>query len=165
MKYNKRANLSLSINSIVVLILAVTMLGLGLGFMRNTFGGATESFDQVTEEMKKEMADRMKGIDSSVDLDVYELDVAKGKTRTAYLGIKNEVSDVKTYIILNSTSCMGASSNIKLNVRSSISVPGMDVGIVPITIEGVAQDKYRITFTVTQGTNTHGAVSLYVNVV
>lgn len=32
---NKKADLNLSINAIVVLILAITMLGLGLGFMRN----------------------------------------------------------------------------------------------------------------------------------
>ena len=40
----KKGSLTLSINAIVVLILAITMLGLGLSFMRNIFGGATEEF-------------------------------------------------------------------------------------------------------------------------
>lgn len=36
----RKGDLNLSINAIVVLILAITMLGLGLGFIRNVFGGA-----------------------------------------------------------------------------------------------------------------------------
>jgi hypothetical protein len=46
-KNKKLASLHLSINAIVILILAITMLGLGLGFMRNIFGKATEEFTRV----------------------------------------------------------------------------------------------------------------------
>src|SRR3989344_3329798 len=42
---NKKADLSLSINAIVVLILAITMLGLGLTFMRGLFKQATEKVE------------------------------------------------------------------------------------------------------------------------
>jgi len=45
-KRGKKASLSLSMNAIVVLILAITMLGLGLTFMRGLFKQATE---RVTE--------------------------------------------------------------------------------------------------------------------
>ncbi|MCM2325532.1 MAG: hypothetical protein NDI94_03655, partial [Candidatus Woesearchaeota archaeon] len=42
----KKGSLSLSINAIVVLILAVTLLSLGLTFINNTFGGATKELDK-----------------------------------------------------------------------------------------------------------------------
>ncbi len=45
-KRGKKASLNLSMNAIVVLILAITMLGLGLTFMRGLFKQATE---RVTE--------------------------------------------------------------------------------------------------------------------
>ena len=48
----KRSSLNLSINAIVVLILAITMLGLGLGFIRNVFGSTTENFEQVSQQIK-----------------------------------------------------------------------------------------------------------------
>ncbi|MBW3012000.1 hypothetical protein KY311_02360, partial [Candidatus Woesearchaeota archaeon] len=56
----KKASLSLSINAIVVLILAITMLGLGLAFMRGTFGKVTEQFGEISGEVQKDMIDRLK---------------------------------------------------------------------------------------------------------
>ena len=47
----KKADLSLSINAIVVLILAITMLGLGLLFIRNQFGGGSSKLATMTEQI------------------------------------------------------------------------------------------------------------------
>src|SRR3989338_3235835 len=47
----KRGSLSLSVNAIVVLILAVTMLGLSLGFIRGMFGKAS---NMVTSQVEQE---------------------------------------------------------------------------------------------------------------
>jgi len=44
---NKKADLSLSINAIVILILAITMLGLGLTFMRGLFKQATAKVESA----------------------------------------------------------------------------------------------------------------------
>lgn len=56
-KRSKRGALDLSINAIVVLILAITMLGLGLAFIRGLFGGAvqklTDIYGSLNEEDKK----------------------------------------------------------------------------------------------------------------
>jgi type II secretory pathway pseudopilin PulG len=59
-KNKKLASLHLSINAIVILILAITMLGLGLGFMRNIFGKATEEFTRVGGTVQKQMIDQMR---------------------------------------------------------------------------------------------------------
>lgn len=42
---NKKGSLELSVNAIVVLILAITMLGLGLGFMKGMFGKVSQNVD------------------------------------------------------------------------------------------------------------------------
>jgi hypothetical protein len=47
---HKRASLSLSVNAIVVLILAIVMLGLGMAFIRGMFGKVSETFEQKVAE-------------------------------------------------------------------------------------------------------------------
>ncbi|MFH1642824.1 MAG: hypothetical protein ABIC04_08065 [Nanoarchaeota archaeon] len=46
----KKAAMELSINAIVVIIIAVVMLALGLGFVRMIFGGATTKFASLIEQ-------------------------------------------------------------------------------------------------------------------
>ena len=55
--HSKKGDLNLSINAIVVLILAVTLLSLGLTFINKTFGGATgelqRSLSTISEDRKE----------------------------------------------------------------------------------------------------------------
>ena len=44
---NKKGALALSINAIVILIIAITMLGLALGFTRGMFGKAAGQFEEL----------------------------------------------------------------------------------------------------------------------
>lgn len=46
----KKGAFSLSVNAIVVLILAIIMLGLGISFVRNMFGQASQSFEELISE-------------------------------------------------------------------------------------------------------------------
>jgi hypothetical protein len=50
---HKKASLDLSIKAIVVLILAMSMLGLGLAFMKTIFGKATGEFKEVEGSFQK----------------------------------------------------------------------------------------------------------------
>ena len=45
----KKGSLNLSVNAIVVLILAITMLGLGLGFMKGMFGKVSGKIDAAID--------------------------------------------------------------------------------------------------------------------
>ncbi len=47
---NKKAALELSVNAIVILIIAIVMLALGLGFVRTLFGGATEKIGDLIDQ-------------------------------------------------------------------------------------------------------------------
>ncbi|HSU73268.1 MAG TPA: hypothetical protein VLJ21_05470, partial [Candidatus Binatia bacterium] len=90
---NKKAALELSINAIVVLILAITILGLGIGFIRGQFGGLTEQFVGVRAEIKDQLITKIK---ESGDLLVFnraELEASIGKKDTFYIGVKNTESN------------------------------------------------------------------------
>ena len=90
MKLNKKGSLDLSINAIVILILAITMLGLGLAFMRNIFGTATQEFEEVGGTVQKQMIDPMKETDKIVDITNPKLEMKAGEQKQIFLGFKNE---------------------------------------------------------------------------
>jgi hypothetical protein len=98
-RINKKASLSLSINAIVVLILAITMLGLGLAFMRNIFGSATDEFIQMGGEVKKQMIEQMKESNKVVDLSNPRLDIKAGNKKQIFIAFKNEGSKGKNMTI------------------------------------------------------------------
>lgn len=58
-KPNKKASLNLSINAIVIIVLAMTLLGLGLTFIRGIFrkaGGITETtFEKISEQLDTDL--------------------------------------------------------------------------------------------------------------
>ena len=57
---NRKAALQLSINAIVVLILAITILGLGLGFIKGQFGALEKQFAGVSSEIKSELINKIR---------------------------------------------------------------------------------------------------------
>lgn len=52
---NKKAALELSIGTIVIIVIAMTMLILGLILVRNIFTGATENVKELDEKVRKEI--------------------------------------------------------------------------------------------------------------
>jgi hypothetical protein len=123
---HKKGDLSLSINAIVILILAITMLGLGLAFMRNIFGKATEEFQEVGGTVKKQMIDQMKESDKIVELSRPKIELKAGETTQIFMGFKNEggAANSPKYFIINSTSSriptsLGGKDNCNLSYTQS----------------------------------------------
>ena len=87
---NKKGDLSLSINAIVVLILAITMLGLGLAFLRGTFKKTTEQFSEVSGTVKEQLIDEIKSKNEKLFIrGEPEIDMKVGETKEVFYGIKN----------------------------------------------------------------------------
>ena len=70
---NKKAELSLTINAIVVLILAITLLGLCLAFLRGEFEQPFNPETSVCTEFGKGMFDRDLGVETK-DLEAHKKD-------------------------------------------------------------------------------------------
>jgi len=109
----KKGDLSLSINAIVILILAITMLGLGLAFMRNIFGKATGEFEEVSGTVQKQMIDQMKSSEKVVDISGAVYEIKPGEKKMAYIGFKNTGNTQKNFMInsINANSLSGITNN------------------------------------------------------
>ena len=75
----KKASLQLSINAIVVLILAITMLGLGLGFMRNLFSSGEKQFERASDAVEKEVLEQIKESGKNIEFNRPVIKVKAGE--------------------------------------------------------------------------------------
>jgi hypothetical protein len=144
----KRGALELSINAIVVLILAITMLGLGLGFMRNMFGQTSSQFDEIAGDMKNQIIEEIKSSGERLILNKYDITMKKSETIEVYYGIRNVNGATKTAKITVRCSTGMASGDGTKIVPKSFSewdVPGSDISVLKMSIKSestVAPDTY-----------------------
>ena len=87
----KKADLSLSINAIVILILAITMLGLGLAFIRNQFGGATNKLQDVLNQIDANQKADLERSADRVTLTTDNYNIKRGGTKNIYFAIRNNL--------------------------------------------------------------------------
>lgn len=141
----KRGSLNLSINAIVVLILAITMLGLGLAFMRNIFGGATEEFQKTSGEIEKQMIEQMKESNQVVSLSRPKVTIKIGDKDQIFIGLKNDqqgdydftISEVKcNQIGSSSLNCGPSGGDVTIDwLKVPIPIAGGEVVVLPINIK------------------------------
>ena len=107
MHKTRKGSLDLSINSIVVLILAVTLLSLGLTFINKTFGGATTELEKSLQGISEDRKTQLRG--KCVDdlcLESTSMTIARNKKETILMVLNNKLDcDVNANIIINQNSC------------------------------------------------------------
>lgn len=88
---NKKGAIELSIGTIVVLVLAMSMLILGLVLVRNIFQGATYNVDTLNKNVEAEINKLFndKGQKTVIYLPDNQADVKKGESFGIAFGIKN----------------------------------------------------------------------------
>ncbi len=89
---SKKGGLEISINTIVVLILAITMLGLGLYFIRNLFGGTVRQFEEVGSDIERQMIEQMESEPGRLIMREHRITLKRGETRRLFYGIRNEIN-------------------------------------------------------------------------
>jgi len=92
MKRNKRAALELSITAIVVLIIAITILGLGIGFIKKQFGAGTELVGGELTKIKQQLKDQVR---TGGDLLVFNVpeEISIGKPKNTFIGVRNTAAN------------------------------------------------------------------------
>ncbi len=144
-KIGKHASLNLSINAIVVLILAVTMLGLGLGFIRRTFTRATSGLETIQEDIKNQIIADIQSSDERLAFDKYDVTVKAGDPRTVYFGVKNDIdttANCKSEFRVMQAECItslsgteGTTGDVSLQAILPARIGGSQVGIGKLIIE------------------------------
>jgi hypothetical protein len=141
----KKASLNLSMNAIVVLILAITMLGLGLTFMRGLFKQATE---RVTEAVSSQELTNPPTRDNPLTAAPGEASFRDTKKQKILLAFMNPEAGAK-YCQLgiedstgNDVSCTGACAADKIAIfNSAVSSSALDpdqINVWTLVIDGGA---------------------------
>ena len=90
MRWNKKGALELSITAIVVLIIAITVLGLAIFFIKNLFGESTELLTGQLAKIKEQLR---KNLEETGELVVMskgtELEVKRGEKLKFHIGVRN----------------------------------------------------------------------------
>ena len=95
-----KGDLSLSINAIVILILAITMLGLGLAFLRGTFKKTTGEFTKVSETIKNQIEDEIRSSNAKLTFNTFEVTIGRGSSQDLFYGIKNVENTAITFKVV-----------------------------------------------------------------
>ncbi|MBS3169836.1 hypothetical protein J4210_05090 [Candidatus Woesearchaeota archaeon] len=96
----KKGSLNLSIEAIVIIVIAFVVLGLGLGFVRNQFGSFTDLGQQVTEQVRQQITDDLSRGDKKLSFPISEISLGKKEAKVTALGIKNVKAGTLKYEIL-----------------------------------------------------------------
>lgn len=90
MRFNKKASLEISIQAIVIVVLAMTLLGLGLGFIRGMFRSIGDTTTDVTEQVRQRVLDDLISGDKKVSFPKTEIFIDRGGSQVLTVGIKNK---------------------------------------------------------------------------
>ncbi|HLC65392.1 MAG TPA: hypothetical protein VJI46_04690 [Candidatus Nanoarchaeia archaeon] len=114
----KKGDLSISVNAIVIIVIALTFLSLALVFIRNIFEGISETTITVQEQIKQQILDDLRRGDKKLSFPADEITVAKGRERIFGIGVKNTL-DVEADFYVEIWSTDG-----EVLVPSSTALPG-----------------------------------------
>ena len=88
--FNKKASLEISIQAIVIVVLAMTLLGLGLGFIRGMFKNISGTTEDVTEQVRQRILDDLITGDKKISFPKSEVTIDKGGSTVLTVGVRNK---------------------------------------------------------------------------
>ena len=88
--FNKKASLEISIQAIVIVVLAMTLLGLGLGFIRKQFASIGNIQEEVSEQVKQKVLDDLISGDKKVSFPRTDITIDKGGSTILTVGVRNK---------------------------------------------------------------------------
>ncbi|MBI4141828.1 hypothetical protein HY484_02815 [Candidatus Woesearchaeota archaeon] len=100
MLFKNKKGLELPITAIIVLIIAITFLGLAVYFIKTLFTGGTEILSGEMAKIKGELRKNMEESGESFIFSVGdELEVSRGEPLKFYIGVRNTILSEKCYRI------------------------------------------------------------------
>ena len=103
-KHLKLGSLQLSIEAIVVLIIAITVLGLGLSFVKTLFGGTFEKLSGISEQLGEEDKRALMNSPAEITMLTTELHVS-GKDVGLNVGVRNNRKSKLIFILKDGLKC------------------------------------------------------------
>ena len=89
MKQNKRGGLDLSIQTVVIVVLSLTLLGLGIAFIRNMFDDVTVTQERINDQIRDQILQDLAVGNQKMLFPHLDLSLAPNKIAYLQVGIKN----------------------------------------------------------------------------
>jgi hypothetical protein len=86
---DKKGALELSINAIVIIVLAMTLLGLGLTFIRNQMNKAGEMSTGVSDAVKDKIMEDLRTGDKALSFPTPQITIGRNENQIISIGIRN----------------------------------------------------------------------------
>ena len=100
---HKKASLEISIQAIIIIVLAMVLLSLGIVFIRGQFGKIIDIGGQVTDQIREQILDDLRRGDKKLSFPSNDIQIERNKAVTIAIGVKNiEPSDLKFGILVYS---------------------------------------------------------------
>ena len=145
---NKKGSLELSINAIVIIVLALTLLGLGLTFIRGVFSDITDTSSGIQDQVKEQILEDLRTGNKKLSFPVTEMKIRSGDDEIIALGIKNlEDSDDSFSINIAITKNVTDAQSKLLTTENFRFDPG------PHAIEAGEAQVFPVKITTERGTN------------
>ena len=93
---NKKGAMELSINTIVILFLALAMLGVGM-FIINKMREQVSGFDSFSGNLEKEMIEKLEASSKRLELQYKTLEVKNSGKEQVLFGVKNELDNDQVF--------------------------------------------------------------------
>ncbi len=121
---NKKADLSLSTNAIVILIIAITILGLALGFTRGIFSSLGEKIETIGGQT---MIENPATLDKPITFTNDKVEVRKGQSFDLGVSIFNRFSEAYNYAL--SYTCVDEDGNDATDGFKFVRPAGKDINV------------------------------------
>lgn len=99
MRINRKGAIEMSMTTIIIVILGVTLLSLGLMFVRNIFGGMSETTDSVLGSSESMVNELFGESDAILSMRPDSVTVKQGDTSTMKLYVRNTGNDPATFTL------------------------------------------------------------------
>jgi len=107
----KRGSISLSVNSIVVIILAVTLLGLGLVFVNSVFNEGTEPLSDISNRQNEENRKQfLNDCNDNVCVDFSKIKLERNNKKQLYV-VMNNKDDCSLKVDIEKSLCRSVDSD------------------------------------------------------
>ena len=93
LRRNKKGALELSMNTIVVIVIGVTILTLGLRWVYNLFGGLQERSGEIDEQLKKQISDLFEGGEEALIIRPNSVTIEQRGGKDIVIAIRNSARD------------------------------------------------------------------------
>jgi hypothetical protein len=150
-KMKKKGAIEMSINTIVILLLALAMLGVGM-FVINMLRESVTELD-VSQQKKDQIYNKLDSSGSKFLISAKEISVKSTETYRAYYGLENVLDSTQTFeIIIECEEGIegGLGEDIDINFRASVTLNSGErtVEVFEIDPSSAATDVYACKITV-----------------